>query len=248
MRMLTLVATLVFSGAVGGAETTMADAQLTNCPNPPTGVIRFALLSDKNTADLYEWSGRTYRMVGTAPLDKVFFDGFEASSTYKWNYWGADAPSINRSAAGSGSTLSSPYSVSKDGKWLAAGLLRLNEKNDPPLRFVFLEVDTSRVVHTVEIGKSIKAMSLNPQAQEVVVLSETEKYVRKSLRQRFASAIGHPIPYSDITLTVVGLDGSSHCSITPARSLPYGNGLVRRDSDGGAPASVNPDARSTPRR
>jgi hypothetical protein len=192
------------------------------------GVIRFAVRSDKTTANMYEWSGKTYRELGSEEMDKRFFSTFKAGSNHQWNFW--ELANVNRTVVGPGTLLSTPYSMDPGEKILAAGLERKGDDIDEPTEFVFLEVATSRIIKRVEVGRSIVGLSWDPNSAAVVVMSRVERYGKKSLRERLAAAIGHPISYDDIFLDVIGVDGAAHCSVAPASSIPYGTGLVRWDT------------------
>jgi hypothetical protein len=236
MRFVILLAlTFGCTGAWSAApDNTRQAPQLRDCSMPPIGIIRFALRSDKNTVDVFEWSDRTIRKVKSEPLGDSVASQFPTSSTYKWKYWEISPAAIDRAAVSASSILSTPYAMSSDGKTLVSGLQQNNgkvdfERDSEPSSLVFLEVGSSKVLNTVDIGKSIHALSWNPTSSAVVVMTIDERYGKKTLRERSAASIGHPIPYSDITLTIIGRDGVSICSVAAAKSLPYGTGFVRWD-------------------
>jgi hypothetical protein len=234
---LAIITTMIFSSttalpASSDNSTTDSRPRLLECPNPPVGVIRFALPSSDGRPLLFEWSGKTIRKVDPELYGKDFYAQFKAGSTYKWNYWELNTPLIDRQAAGAKSFLSTPYSMSSDGRLLAAGLLTENEQQDiAPKSFVLLDVSAKTVMTSVNVGQSIDALSWDPRAMALVIVSRVERYRKKTVKEQFAAAIGHPIPYEDIALTVFGLDGIPRCSTIAAQSLPYGTGQVRWDAN-----------------
>lgn len=202
-----------------------AESRPLECQSPPMGVIRFAVLSDKRTADMYEWSGTTFIRRGREDIDKGFFLAFKAGSYHKWNFW--DIADISRKVAGPGTLLSTPYSMDPEAKILAAGLETEGDDIHEPKELAFLEVATARVITIVDVGRSIVGLSWDPDSTAVVVITRAERYGNRSFRERLAAAIGHPIAYADIFLDVIGVDGAVHCSIAPVSSIPYGTGFVR---------------------
>jgi hypothetical protein len=192
------------------------------------GVIRFAVRSDTTTAGIYEWSGTVTRELGREDVDQLFFSRFKTGSSHQSNLW--EFTNIDRTIAGPGTLLSTPYSMDSEGKILAAGLERSGDDINEPKEVVFLEVATLRIISRVDVGRSIVGLSWDPNSAAVVVMSRIEVYGKKSFRERLAAAIGHPIPYSDIFLDVIGVDGATRCSIAPVSSMPYGTGLVRWSS------------------
>lgn len=201
-----------------------------DCSDAPSGVIRFALLSDDNVAVRYEWSGTSYRKVGSEAIGKEIVGQFADGSIYKWNYWGEDVRKISRDAAGPGTILSAPYAMSRDRSLLAATVFPTRDSFDPAQRIVLIRVaDSIAAAEIIKLDGSVDSLAWSPKGDALVVLSGREKYVRRTLRERISSAMGHPIPYADISLTTFGVDGKKRCSITPARELGYGRGYVRWD-------------------
>lgn len=199
------------------------------CPIPPVGVIRFAVRSDESTAKIYEWSDKAYRELPSQKMDKAFFLTFKAGSYHEWNFW--ELANVDRTVAGPGTLLSTPYSTDPVGKILAAGLERKGDDINEPTEFVFLDLSTSRIIRKIEVGRSIVGLSWDPNSAAVVVMSRVERHGKKSLRDKLGTAIGHPISYNDVFLDVFGLDGAVRCSIVPASSVPFGSGLVRWDTE-----------------
>ena len=231
MRMLLLCLIAVFSSATAGAESPGNHAQVIDCAYPPSAAIRFWLLAATRPTELYQWAGTEFRRVGTVPRDETFDQQFPEGSLYQWNRWGANAPGVSRSAAGPGTILTTPYSVSANGRWLAAGLQEQNKTSFRPSRLALIDLNTSTLARTIELGGTINSISWHPNAEELLIASDVERYGRRTLRERFASAIGHPIPYSDIKLFVVGLDGSVRCSVFAARNLAYASAIARWDAE-----------------
>jgi len=218
------------------SRTTKGEPQLLDCPNTPNGVIRFALRSDKDTADLFEWTGRTIHKAASKPLDKEFFSQFKPGSTHVWEYWEFGPTMIGRNLVSASSILTTPYSLSGDGKLLVAGLQRQSGKIDfehdvEPQSIVLLDVATSKVLSIVDMHQSIDALSWSPDSPLIAILSNVERYGKTTPRERLSAFSGHPIPYDDITITVIGLDGILRCSLMAAQSLPYGKGLIRWDAN-----------------
>ncbi len=227
---LTAMVTLLVSVAANAQQPKSAgEPKQVDCARPPSGTIRFTLTGGGDEAALYEWAGSSFRRVGVSPAGKDLLSGFKPGSFYEWNYWGADVGDISRRAADSDTILSTPYAVSRDGNWFVAGVVSTDDRNAAPSRLVVLRRDSSVIVRTLERSDSIDAVAWSPDSDAIVVLSRAERYVKKTLRQRFAAAIGHPIPYAQITVSVLGRDGTLRCSIVPSENLPYGVGYVRWD-------------------
>jgi len=231
IRILALCLIAVFSSATAAAESPGNHAQVIDCAHPPSAVIRVWVLGGVPSAELYEWTGPEFRHVGTVPRDQTFDQQFPEGSIYHWDRWGANAPGISRSAAGPGTILTTPYSVSANGRWLAAGWQALHETSYRPSRLALIDLSTSTPIRTIQLGGTINSITWHPSAEELLIVSDVERYGRRTLRERFASAIGHPIPYSDIKLFVVGLDGSVRCSVFAARNLAYASAIARWDAE-----------------
>jgi hypothetical protein len=119
------------SGAFAAAPDNRREApRLLDCSTPPAGIIRIALRSDEDTAEIFEWSNRKIRKVESEPVSDRLIAEFPAASTYKWKYWEISPTEVNRTAVNSNSLLSTPYAMSSDGKTLVAGLQRQNGKID----------------------------------------------------------------------------------------------------------------------
>jgi hypothetical protein len=208
----------------------LQEKRSTDCSDAPNGVVRFALLSDDNVAIRYEWSGNSYRKVGTEPTGEDLIRQFADGSIYKWHYWGEDVRKISRDAAGPGTILSAPYAMNRDRSLLAATVFSTRDSFEPAHRIVLIRVaDSVAAAEIIDLDGSVDSLAWSPKGDALVVLSGREKYVRRTLRERISSAMGHPIPYADISLTTFGVDGKKRCSITPARELGYGRGYVRWD-------------------
>jgi hypothetical protein len=203
------------------------EGRVVNCDSPPTGTIRFTLISG-DAVDRYEWVGRSFRRVDAAPHSEALVWEFKSGSYFKWNYWGPDMEAVSRQL--DGVTLSTPYALSGDGNWIVAGAVAAGETSDiDPLRVVLIHHGSVHIERTFEPDSRIRAVAWSPDSGAIVMITRSEVYGKSSLRERFAAAIGHPIPYDRITLSVVGRDGVPRCSIVPAEHLPYGNGYVRWD-------------------
>ena len=223
------IALLASGSVLASAQDKMQTTNAVSCAVPFDGVIRFALVSDTKTSQLYDWTMDHYRFTETSAVGAALEVQFPKGSFYRWNTWGPDVGAVSRSAGGPESLLSSPYGVSPNGKWLAAGLMRTLDTNSAPTAFAVLRVDTSAIEKIVQLYGELESISWAPGSDAIVVMTRQETYVKKSLRQRFSAAIGHPIPYADIGLTVYGLDGSMRCTISPAKMLAYGTGYTRWD-------------------
>jgi hypothetical protein len=200
-------------------------------------VIRFSLLSDADIVEEYEWVDRTVRLQRKSRHpDKQFFSQFMLGSTHKWNYWALEANKVDRNAVGTNSLLTSPYSMSRDGKMLVAGLQRQDhkiafEEDITPQSIAFLEASTSKVLGIVDLGRSIDSVSWAPDSKSVAVIARSEKYGSKSVKDKLAASIGHPVPYENIKVYVIGIDGAFNCAVLAALSMPYGTGLIRWEQD-----------------
>jgi hypothetical protein len=208
-----------------------------NCPNPPTGIVRFALRSEKNTADLFEWSGTAVRKVTTEPLSKDFFKRFKDGSIDQPPYWRLSDKNINRGSAGENLILSTPYSMSPDEKTLAAGIKQKHDEFAPTKQFVFLDVNRGAILNTNDMGKWVDSISFDTQSLSVAVA--TSESVPKAgrygmswtLKEKIAAFSGHEMTYEDVIISTVGLDGIIRCSVLAAHALPHGRGFVRWDAD-----------------
>jgi hypothetical protein len=69
---------------------------------------------------MYEWSGTTYRKVGREDTDKAFFRSLRREVIINGNC--GNLAIVNRTVAGPGTLLSTPYSMDPGEKILAAGL------------------------------------------------------------------------------------------------------------------------------
>jgi len=196
-----------------------------DCSQPPEGVIRFTLSSGRNDARLYEWHGKEFHQVGTTPIGKGMVVPYPKESYYNPTYWGADVQGIDRQAGGAESLLSTPYAISPDRKTFVAGL---GPEFDFSERIAFLSMDTSKLVGKVDFHEAIDAVAWDPLSRAVVVLSHSERYGLNPLALLAATA-GHPIPYANLTLSVVEPNGATRCTIHPARGLMHGGGYVRWD-------------------
>lgn len=206
----------------------METAGTVSCAQPPSGAIRFAVLSSADQATVFEWKGSTYRQVGTEPTGPTLVDKFPDGAIYKWNYWGRDVAGVHRKLTGKGE-LSTPYAMKRDGTLLAAGLQLEGEYSSAP-RVALVRPHDGGLQSIIEMARPVLSLAWSPTSDQLVVVTATERYGNSTARERFSSAIGHPIPYSDIALSIVALDGSVVCSIDPASNLDYGNGYVRWDA------------------
>ena len=226
-----IVALLVSAAANAQRTKPVDEPKEVACASPPSGVIRFTLTGGADEASQYVWTGSSFRRVGFVPVGKDLISRFKPGSFYQWNYWGSDVADISRSAAGSNTMLGTPYAGSGDGNWFVAGALTTGARDVAPMRLVLLRRDSQAVVRILERNDSVAAVAWSPDSDALVVLSRAERYGKKTLRQWFAAAIGHPIPFAKITLSVFGRDGSLRCSIVPSENLPYGDGYVRWDAN-----------------
>lgn len=224
---LLVVLVMISVGACASSGGRMDTSGTASCAQPPSGVIRFALLSGADQAAIYEWKGGTYRRVRVQPTGPTLIGSFPDGSIYKWNYWGPDVASMNRELPGKGE-LSTPYAINRDGALLAAGLQLAGEYASAP-RVALVRLGDGSLQSIIDMGRSVLSLAWSPTSDQLVVVTATERYGSRSGRERFSSAIGHPIPYSDITLSIVAVDGSVVCSISPAANVDYGNGYVRWD-------------------
>ncbi len=126
LLMVVLAVSCLSAGAQPKSSVEIGEA--TDCPHPHEGIVRFALTSNSEKADLYEWIGSTYRKVGTTRIGKPLVDRFLPGSFYQWNYWGPEVSHITRHPEGSDVSLSTPYALSPDGSWFAAGGLTAEVK------------------------------------------------------------------------------------------------------------------------
>jgi hypothetical protein len=204
-----------------------------DCSQPPEGVIRFSLAPGGNQANLYEWRGNAFRKVGKTPVGQPLAARFPSGSYRQWDFWGPEVSRISRDLPERQLTLSTPYSLSADGTWLASGAMTAEERKSYSWasRVVLMQVGSQASAKTVEFPERLESVAWSPRADAIVVMTRQERYVKRSLRQRFAAAIGHPIPYATITLTIIGLDGTTRCSIVPEQSISYGSGMMRWDAN-----------------
>jgi hypothetical protein len=226
-----LAALAPFTSGCAGADLDWAPAELAALGCKVESVIRFAVVGDGGTGALYEWKDVHVSRIKQRLDRKGALGQFPEGSFYKWEYWGDAVQTIPRDAAGTGLRLGTPYSRSPDGRYLAAGASAAKHPESQPSRLAILPIAVSQVAVIVDLHDPIESMSWSPRGDEIVVATRREQYTRRSLREKFASAIGHPIPLEDLTLTVIAFDGATRCSLEPFRQVPYGMAYVRWDSD-----------------
>lgn len=212
----------------GHSPSSRSQGSSVDCGEPPQGVIRFALLSGADRAMSFEWSGAGYRRVGSEPTGGALIQKFPEGSVYKWNHWGKNVAAIRRDIS-EAEELISPYAWTHDSGFLVAGLVAKGN-DDAPRTMAILRAEDQRITSTIEMEQPIFSVAWSPNSDAIVILTAAETYERKRVREKLASSIGHPIPYSEITLSILGRDGKVVCSITPATDLDYGIGYVRWDA------------------